>query len=248
MAGVATLVSLDRASPVPLYYQLAQELQRLVADGQLPAGSRLDNEIQLADELGVSRPTMRAALAYLVERGLLVRKRGVGTQVVGRDGVQRPLELTSLYDDLAGAGRSPTTEVLALGTEPADDAVAAALALDPGAEVVRLRRLRRADGEPIALMTNVLPAGLVVLDRAELETVGLYALLRRAGVHIRVATQSVGARTATAAEARLLDEQRGAALLTATRTAYDDRGAAVELGSHVYRASRYAFALTLVER
>jgi DNA-binding GntR family transcriptional regulator len=247
VSDVGSLISLDRGSPVPLYYQVAQELQRLVEVGAIPAGTRLDNEILLADQLGVSRPTMRRAIGYLVERGLLVRRRGVGTQVV-RSRVQRPIDLTSLYDDLASAGRNPTTKVLELATVPADDAVADALEVTEGAPVEHLVRLRSADGEPIAIMSNYLPVGLVKLDRAELEQQGLYELIRRTGIHMRVAEQSVGARSATAEEARLLRERRGAALLTMTRTAYDDFGQPVEYGSHVYRASRYNFSLTLVER
>jgi DNA-binding GntR family transcriptional regulator len=243
VAGIAV----DRTSPVPLYFQLAQELQRLIASGEIEAGTRLDNEIVLADQLGVSRPTMRRAIQYLVERGLLVRKRGVGTQVV-RTSVQRPLELSSLYDDLVLAGRRPRTTVLAVDTGPAEDEVATALGIDPGSPVVHLQRLRLADDEPIALMANYLPADLLDLTTADLETRGLYELLRMAGVHIRIANQSIGARNATSAEARLLGETRGAALLTMTRTAYDDVGRAVEYGTHVYRGSRYAFSLTLVER
>jgi DNA-binding GntR family transcriptional regulator len=243
VAGIAV----DRTSPVPLYFQVAQELQRLIVSGEIEAGTRLENEIVLADQLGVSRPTMRRAIQYLVERGLLVRKRGVGTQVV-RSSVQRPLELSSLYDDLVLAGRQPRTTVLTVENGPADDEVAAALAVEPGTTVVHLQRLRLADDEPIALMTNYLPADVLELTTADLEARGLYELLRAAGVHIRIANQSIGARNATAAEARLLGETRGAALLTMTRTAYDDVGRAVEYGTHVYRGSRYAFSLTLVER
>ena len=54
-------VALDRSSPVPLYYQVATRLEQLIDEGELPAGSRLENEIELADRLGVSRPTMRRA-------------------------------------------------------------------------------------------------------------------------------------------------------------------------------------------
>jgi DNA-binding GntR family transcriptional regulator len=247
VSDVGSLIFLDRGSPVPLYYQVAQELQRLVEIGKIPAGTRLENEIQLADQLGVSRPTMRRAIGYLVERGLLVRRRGVGTQVV-RSRVQRPIDLTSLYDDLAAAGRNPGTDVLELATVPADNSVADALEVPEDTPVEHLLRLRSADGEPIALMSNYLPVGLVKLDRAELEHQGLYELIRRAGIHMRVAEQSVGARLATTEEAKLLGEKRGAPLLTMTRTAYDDFGRPVEYGSHVYRASRYNFSLTLVER
>src|SRR6266487_5116041 len=75
-------IAVDRASPVPLYYQVAQELERAIESGELVPGSRLENEIVLAQQLGLSRPTVRRAIEYLVERGMLVRRRGVGTQVV----------------------------------------------------------------------------------------------------------------------------------------------------------------------
>ena len=73
--------------------------------------------MQLADRCGLSRPTVRQAIQHLVDKGLLVRKRGVGTQVVQAQ-VRRPIELTSLYDDLAAAQRSPRTKVLELETVP----------------------------------------------------------------------------------------------------------------------------------
>ncbi|MCO5967426.1 GntR family transcriptional regulator [Actinoallomurus soli] len=241
------VVRVDRASPVPLYYQVARQLEEAVHDGRLPPGSRLENELQLADRYGLSRPTIRRAIQHLVDKGLLVRKRGVGTQVVQAQ-VRRSIELTSLYDDLLAAGRSPATRVLELGTLPADEAVARELDVAPGTEVVRLRRLRLTGEEPLALLTNYLPAGLVALTDDDLAARGLYEVLRAAGVNLRIAHQTIGARGATAAEARLLDERRGVPLLTMTRLAYDDKGRPVEYGSHVYRAGRYFFTLTLVER
>ncbi len=246
MVGMADLVTVDRTSPIPLYYQVAQALQQHIEQGHIPAGSLLGNEIGLAGDLGVSRPTMRQAIDYLVQRGLLVRKRGVGTQVV-RAQVRRPLELTSLHDDLAATGRHPRTQVLEVETVAAEGDVSTALSVAEGSPVVYLRRLRFADDEPIALLTNYLPPSIESLEAKDLEERGLYELLRAAGVHIHQADQSIGARSATAAEARLLGETRHAALLTMTRTAFDDSGRAVEYGSHVYRASRYTFSLTLAE-
>ena len=76
------LIRLDRSSPVPLYFQVAQHLEHMIESGELPMGTRLENETDLAGKLGLSRPTMRRAIEYLVDRGLLVRKRGIGTQVV----------------------------------------------------------------------------------------------------------------------------------------------------------------------
>ena len=85
-------ISVDRHSPVPLYFQVAAQLEQAIETGALQPGYRLTNEIAMADQLGLSRPTMRRAIQELVSKGLLVRKRGVGTQVV-QGGVRREVRL-----------------------------------------------------------------------------------------------------------------------------------------------------------
>jgi DNA-binding GntR family transcriptional regulator len=235
---------LDRTSPVPLYFQVATRLQELIEAGEIGVGARIENEVDLAERLGVSRPTTRRAIQYLVERGMLVRKRGVGTQVV-HPKVRRPVELTSLYDDLVSKGDTPRTEVLDLRVMPAPQDVATALEITPGAEVTWIERLRHAGGEPLALMHNAIPLDLIRLTERDLAEHGLYELLRRAGYVPRIATQVIGARAATATEARILSEKRGASLLTMTRTAWDAGGRVLEYGNHLYRASRYSFEVNL---
>ncbi|MET8944980.1 GntR family transcriptional regulator [Streptomyces sp. NPDC004542] len=239
--------ALDRTSPVPLYHQLARQLETAIEQGPLAPGDLLGNEIDLSVRLGLSRPTVRQAIQSLVDKGLLVRRRGVGTQVVHSQ-VKRPLELSSLYDDLEAAGQGPTTRVLRNERVPAAADVAAALGLPEGGEVTVLERLRFTHGSPVAVLSHHLPADLLELDDARLESTGLYRTLRSAGVTLHSARQTVGARPATAGEAARLDEREGAALLTMERTAYDDAGRPVEYGTHVYRASRYAFDFQLLVR
>ncbi|CDO33020.1 GntR family transcriptional regulator [Mycolicibacterium porcinum] len=239
-------VELDRSSPVPLYFQVAQVFEKAILDGQLKPGDRFENELALASRLNLSRPTTRRAIQELVDKGLLVRKRGVGTQVV-QTPVHRPVELTSLYDDLARAGQEPATKVLEYSIGPASDEVAGWLNLPQGSEVATMRRLRMSNGQPLAVMTNYLPAALAP-DEEQLEQSGLYRSLRSRGVHIRLARQRIGARAASRDEARLLEEKPKAPLLVMERTAFDDSGRIVEYGSHVYRASRYYFDTTLVDR
>jgi DNA-binding GntR family transcriptional regulator len=111
--------------------------------------------------------------------------------------------------------------------------------------VYAFERLRSADAEPLALMRNHVPEHLMRLSAADLEEQGLYNLFRANGIVMRIAKQSIGARAATAAEARALGERKGAPLLVMERSAYDEQGRAVEHGRHVYRASRYSFDLTL---
>ena len=244
MNHAALPIRVDRTSPVPLYFQVAQYLEQMIESGELPMGTQLDNEAHLAGQLGLSKPTMRRALEYLVGRGLLVRKRGIGTQVVQAK-ITREVELTSLYDDLAKTGRAPATKVVSFRTEAAPDALAAALGIAPGMPVYAFERLRYAGAEPLALMRNHVPEHLLQLSAADLEAQGLYNLFRTNGIIMRIAKQAIGARAATAAEARALGERKGAPLLVMERSAYDEQGRAVEHGHHVYRASRYSFDLTL---
>ena len=240
-------ITVDRSSPVPMYYQVAQQLEHAIEAGELAPGTRLDGELALASQLGVSRPTLRRAIEYLVDRGYLVRRRAVGTQVV-HPKVRRPVGLTSLYDDLTASRKDPRTTVLSLETAPAIDRVAHALGLEDGQEVVAVERLRYADSQPLAVMRNWLPVGLVALDREQLERTGLYQLMRSAGINLHLASQTVGARGASTPEARLLQAHKGEPLLTMLRTTYNENGQPVELADHLYRASLYSFEIVLVTR
>jgi DNA-binding GntR family transcriptional regulator len=245
VSATADAIKVDRTSPVPLYFQVAQQLERSIEAGDLTPGMRLSNEVDFADLLGLSRPTMRKAMEYLVDKGLVVRQRGVGTRVVSPK-VRRSLELTSLYDDLEASGQRPTTRVLSNTIEEATPDIAEKLGIEPGAPIVEIMRLRRALDQPISRLTNYLSAERVSVDTESLETQGLYQLLRRSGVQLHSATQVIGARVANAAEARLLDERKGAALLTMQRTAFDDHGRIVEYGDHIYSAARYSFHMSLL--
>ena len=132
-----------------------------------------------------------------------------------------------------------------LGGSASNVAVAATLSIAAGTPVYAFERLRYADAEPLALMRNHVPEHLLQLSAADLEAQGLYNLFRANGIVMRIAKQAIGARAATAAEARALGERKGAPLLVMERSAYDEQGRAVEHGHHVYRASRYSFDLTL---
>jgi DNA-binding GntR family transcriptional regulator len=237
---------LDRSSPIPLYFQISENLKQAIEDGTLQPGDRLDNELDLTERLGVSRPTVRQAVQRLVEQGLVVRKRGLGT-VVQPPRILRSVALTSLYDDLLASHRAPETTVLSVAEAEADAEAAAALALPPGAPVLSLERLRLADGTPLALMHNVLPVG--VLDgqpQEALTKMGLYELLRRRGVQMHAGEQVIGARQATAREAGLLQAPRSATVLTMVRTSSDTAGKPVEHGRHAYLAERYSFHMRLI--
>ncbi|GAA2738312.1 GntR family transcriptional regulator [Pedococcus aerophilus] len=239
-------VRIDRASPVPLYHQLSQQLSAAITSGDLQPGDPFENEIALGERLGLSRPTVRRAFQELVSQGLLVRRRGLGTTVANRK-VHRRAELTSLWDDLARAGDTPTTTVLS--HELVQDEVAAA-ALDLPADTVLLciQRLRSAGTTPLAVMRNWLPPAVGEIARDQLEQEGLYAVLRERGIRPVVAHQNIGARMPTAAERRHLRIRGTEPVLTMTRSAFDAAGKAVEYGDHCYKASSYSIDVMVDER
>ncbi|GII42063.1 GntR family transcriptional regulator [Planotetraspora phitsanulokensis] len=239
-------VSIDRSSPVPLYHQLAEQLSSAIASGTLQPGDPFENEIALAERLNLSRPTVRRAIQELVNQGLLLRRRGLGTTVANRK-VHRRAELTSLYDDLKRDGGRPATTVLRHEIVR-DERVATALDLPADAELLAIVRLRLSDDRPLAIMHNWLPPVYNDIAREDLEGAGLYAVMRDRGVRPVVAHQTIGARTPTAAERRHLGLKPSEPVLTMTRVAFDAVGNAVEYGDHCYRAQDYSIEVMVDER
>jgi len=240
-------VSVDRSSPIPLYHQLAAELRRAIAEGRLVKGGFLGNELELADAWQLSRPTVRRAIEELVDAGLLVRQRGVGTQVVN-DELRPKVRLTSLYDVLSAQGRHPTTMVMTHERVIADADVCVELALPPGSMAVHIERCRFAGGRRLAILRN----WLTIESAGELTTEqlvggGLYAWLRARGIWPHYAIQRTGARTAAPTDAALLDLPVGAPLLTVHVVMQDRSGTRIDVGHHVCDASEYSMETAVIE-
>lgn len=244
---LSEFMKLERTGPIPLYFQVSQIIEAAILNGTLPPGSRIENEVALGERVGLSRPTIRRAIQDLVDKGLLVRRRGVGTQVVHGQ-VTRGVELTSLNDDLENSGQKPSTEMLEFKVVPADAKIAEQLAVPLGSPTLYLHRVRLSDGVPVAVMENWLPEDFTTLSKNDIAEHGLYQVLRSRGVTMRVAKQRIGARKSTNQESELLDVEKNAALLTMDRTAFDNSGRAVEFGHHCYRPDLYSFSVTLVEK
>jgi GntR family transcriptional regulator len=239
-------IALERNSPVPLYYQLAQSIEHAINTGALAPGDRLENELSLTSRLGLSRPTARQAIQELVKKGLLVRKRGVGTQVV-RSQFRRTEALSSLNEDIIKAGQIPSTRLLEYSVGPLNqdirDAIDAAGVAE--SEFIKIRRLRLADDVPLAILTNYLPISFEITEE-DMQSKSLYACLRSLGVNLKIAHQQISARLMTEDEAELLDAETPAACLTVDRIAYDDVGHFVEFGRHTYHAAHYSIQSSLV--
>jgi DNA-binding GntR family transcriptional regulator len=240
-------IEVSHGSPVPIYHQISEQLQSAIERGALTKGDFLPSEIELAARWGVSRPTARRAIQELVDRGMLVRKRGVGTQVVNAQ-LRRAMRLSSLHGDLMRAGRKPSTIIRAFTLQPADQQVAEALEVTEGSSVHYLERLRLANGEPLALMHNWLITPLLADTSSEdLQTTGLYEVLASRRVRPRLAQQVISSKAASQDEAAVLNLPQGAPLLAMRRVMQDDTGRVVELGDHVYDAGRYSVEMIVMD-
>jgi GntR family transcriptional regulator len=244
---VTSDLSIDKALPTPAYLQLKVQLERAIASGRLSAGTALPSERDLADDLGLSRMTVRRAFEELVDGGLVEQRQGSGTYV-------RPQRLEQTIDRVLGF----TDEVLALGLKagsvlldaqpsPADDDTAKALLLGAEAMVLRIARLRTADDEPLAIQTSHLIPDLLGLSIDDLKRRGsLYgALAAHYGVAPQRARQTVSARLATREERALLHIDDRTPVLALERITFDGDDRPFEFVRSAYRGDRYRLALDL---
>lgn len=236
-------VHIDRDSTVPLYQQIVDPFEVAIAEGKVAPGQLVEDEISMAKRLDVSRPTLRRALQELVNRGLLVRRRGIGTRVAPSQ-IHRPVELSSLNHDLLEAGYTPTSSVTQYQVVPSTPEVAAELDIEPGEGALHVIRIRKIDGRPLAILRNYLPLDLAP-SWGELHEKGLYDCFAARDIKVASANQTIGARPATAEEAADLGLEPGAPVLTMDRVAFTKDGRVVEIGNHVYNPELYSFKFTV---
>lgn len=236
-----------RGGPAPLYQQLADALRRQIGEGVYRPGDRLPSESELCARYGVSRITVRAALDQLAVAGLLQRQRGRGTFVAAQPVEHQLIRLTDFVEDMVAAGLHPSSRIIHLGEEAATAEVAAQLDLLPGTLVVRLDRLRLADGAPIAFDVTYLPLRYGrLLDHAGLEEQTIYQQLEgQYGIPIVSGTFLVEAGTADAHLAELFGAERGAPLLVIHRTSYTEGREPIYYQRRFYRADRVRFRMEL---
>jgi GntR family transcriptional regulator len=247
----ATLATdaLDRALPVPLYHQLKSLLMTRIESGELKPQDRLETEDELADRYRVSKATVRQALAELAREGQLRREQGRGTFVAEPRVEQGPRELTSFSDDMKRRGLRGHSKVLERSVVAADETIARFLGLTPGVPVLRLQRLRLADGEPLGIQTAYVPLALAPgLENEQFETASLYEVLeRKYGLTAATARESHFAALLPRSQCRLLNAPPGSPGLCAERTAFLPDGQPLEHTSSAMRADRYQITLELVK-
>lgn len=222
------------------YREIADELRVAVAGGEYGAGRLLPSEAELSARFDASRVTVRRALELLRDEGLLDARQGFGWFVASAPVRQTLGHLATIEAQMARSGRTPERRVLDFAFVAAEGRVRDVLGVD---QVLRVRRLNLADGEPFARVTVWCPADLGQhLSRADVERAPFYELLPN---RIAGAVQTIGAAAASAEDARLLQVPVGSPVLVCERVTSDATGRAVLLSTHVFPAHRTEFVVDL---
>jgi len=212
----------------------------------MEVGQAIPSERRLCEQLGVSRLTVRAALDDLVREGHLTRRHGSGTYV-SRPKISQSLTLTSFSEDMRRRGMVPGSHTLELSIVAAGARLGRRLQLSPEAPIVRVKRLRLADGEPMALEVLHVPKDIVPgLTRAELENRSFYDLLaERYGVVIASGTQTIEPTVTNEEESEALGVPLHSPAFLFERTTLNDAGRPIEFVRSFYRGDRYQLVTEL---
>jgi GntR family transcriptional regulator len=232
---------LSRASPEPLYRQLAGHLENEIRSGRLKPGDRLESEARLTLRFQVSRITLRQAVAELVRKQLLVRKQGKGTFVTApavRHDLRRSHGLLgSLFSQAPGA----SARLLRYEMQVPPAEIAASLGLGPNRPALRLDRLYLIDGRPVALAQAWLVAEVATLARATAKLMSTEDMMRQVGIVIAASEVTMRAEAAGGAVGRALNISPRAPVLVLRRRAGTDDGAVKEVGRVWFCSDAYEF-------
>lgn len=236
------LEKLDEASPLPLYQQLQRALRQAIESRQIGPDDALPPEREIADDLHISRITVRKAIDGLVSEGLLVRRQGAGTYVCAR--VEKNFsKLTSFSEDMRARGRTPRSVWLRKSEGSVTPEEALTLRSSPGTPVFRFQRIRFADDAPMCIeYATILAACLPSIEAVK---TSLYEALELAGNRPVRALQRLRAVLFTAEQAKLLQIHERDAGLLVERVGFLKDGQAVEFTQSYFRGDIYDFVAEL---
>lgn len=237
---------IKKDSPLPIYYQLEEAIKEQIEHGEFRQGEMIPSEREFSEKYGISRMTVRQAITNLVNDGLLVRQRGKGTFVANQKIEQSLKGLTSFTEDMKARGMEPGTKLLDFSVIPAPVMIAEMLGLEEGSEVHEIKRIRLADGTPMAYEVMYMPVHLISGITREIVSGSIYKHVEQTlGLQIGKAVQTLEASVVRKTEADYLQIKEGAPVLLIMRKTLLKDGRPLEVVKSVYRADRYKFTFEM---
>ena len=237
---------IDKSSPIPIYHQIEEQIRQQIDADILQQGESIPAERLFAEKYGISRMTVRQALNNLVNDGYLYRQKGKGTFVSQKKLAQKLQGLTSFTEEMKERGFEPSNRLIHFEVIAAPARIAKEFALTEHAPVYEIKRVRLADGKPMAFETTYIPANLAKGLTEDIIQKSLYDFIEnQLELTIYEAKQELEAAIASNEEIRYLEVENGAPVLHIRRISYLKDGTAFEIVKSAFRADRYKFTLSL---
>jgi len=236
-------ISIDKSTPIPMYYQLKKIILDMIKEGKLKPGDMLPAELELSEALGISCTTTRQAIMELVMEGQLYRVRSKGTFVAEKKVVQDFTNvIRASHNLLQTQNVKTTTKVLALEVEKANDLVSEMLQVNAGEDVIHLSRLRFINDEPNVLADAYLPMICKDILKMDMNKIGLYQFLDMSEeTTADKAIRELEAISADDKEAQLLGMKEGDPIQLTTSVTYTKTGKPIEYSIAKFRGDRNVF-------
>jgi GntR family transcriptional regulator len=236
-------MALDKKNPIPLYYQLAEQIREQIKAGALKPGAQLPSERELSEQAAISRMTVRQAIAYLEQQGVLAVRQGVGTFVAEPKLVHDTLHLLSFTEEMMRGDGSVSSQVLEQLLVKCPAGVAAELGLVPEAPAVKIVRLRLSKDIPLLLETIFVPANLCPgLEQEELAYTSLYTLMEaHYRLRLKRTRQTMEATLANEYESELFGIAPGTPMILVEGVTYLAEERPAEYFKAIYRGDRFKF-------
>ncbi|GAA3872337.1 GntR family transcriptional regulator [Leifsonia kafniensis] len=225
------------------YETVAADIREIISTSLAPHDA-LPSERDLMTRYDVSRMTVRAAIAKLVDEGRVYNVHGSGTYVGSIDLFSKTPKLTSFTEDMTSRGYVASSRPLALARIDADEDIARRLGVPVDTECTHLRRLRLADNNPMAIEDVYLPRTVMEIEQLHLDQ-SLYVQLTEAGHEVHRAEQEIQAIMLSEEDSRLLGVPNGSAALSVERVSTSRRGLVIEFARTIYRSDRYSFHIAV---
>lgn len=235
-------MNINKQSPIPIYYQIMEQLKNQIKSGDLQPDMPLPSEREYAQQFGISRMTVRQALSNLVNEGLLYRLKGRGT-FVSKPKMEQALQgLTSFTEDMKSRGMTPGSRLIDYQLIDSTEELAAILGCGHPSSIHKITRVRLANDIPMAIESSHIPFELAgELNESHFQSSIYDHIERYNSIPISRAKQELEPSAATTEEANILGIQKGAPVLLIKRTTYLQNGTAFEHAKSVYRGDRYTF-------
>ena len=243
-------MSVDKNSLIPLYHQVETSIRKDIANKIYLPDQSIPTELELQEKFNVSRETVRKAVNNLVYAGLVAKRKGVGTFVTHPKIVHRISHIYSSYEEIVARGMIPSTTFIERKEISPPEPMRQEMALEKGATVIKVKRLRFVNEEPVAILSSYLPKDLVPdLARVKFRSNSLYKTLEEI-YHLTLSEgdEIIEAGSIRGKDADLLRIRKASPVLVVRRLTYLDNSRVIEKLTALYRSDKFKYQVKLKGR